>query len=82
MTLNQLLFAVAGIVLILLSSCEKKEVLDPPISTKDVSKYLQELPAWSQFSPPGQIQAPTPKDEPVLLDDVVLDVEMPKLHWL
>ena len=76
LTLNQLLFAVAGIVLILLSSCEKKEVLDPPISTEDVSKYLQELPAWSQFSPLGQTQAPTPKDEPVLLDDVVLDVEV------
>ena len=76
LTLNQFLFAVAGIVLILLSSCEKKEEVDPLISSEDVSKYLQELPAWDQFSAPGQTQAPTPKGEQVPLDDVVLDVEV------
>ena len=41
-----------------------------------MTNYLQELPAWDQFSAPGQIQAPAPKGEPVPLDDVVLDVEV------
>ncbi|MBE0660930.1 MAG: thiol-activated cytolysin family protein [Bacteroidales bacterium] len=73
---NRILFLFIPIiyVMIFISACKKEEV-DSPISTKDVSKYLQELPAWSQFSPPGQAQAPTPKGEPVPLEDVVLDVE-------
>lgn len=60
--------------LLLISACEK-EVVDLPISTEDVSKYLQELPSWNQFSPPGATQPPTPAGEPEPLDDVVLDVE-------
>ena len=65
----------AMLTLLLLSSCEKKEEADPIRNTEDVSNYLQELPAWSQFSAPGETQAPTPKGDPVPLDDVVLDVE-------
>lgn len=67
--------AVIGAILTLFSSCEKKEV-DPPIGTEDVSNYLQELPSWSQFSPPGETQPPTPTGDPVPLEDAVLDVEV------
>jgi hypothetical protein len=68
--------AVIGAVLILFSSCEKNEVTDPPIDTEDVGQYLQGLPSWSQFSPPGETQPPTAIGDPVPLDDVVLDVEV------
>ncbi len=67
--------AVIGAMLIIISSCEKKEEVDPP-STEDVGQYLQELPSWSQFSPPGETQPPTPLGEPEPLEDVVLDVEV------
>jgi hypothetical protein len=62
--------------LTLLSGCEKKDPLDPPVSTEDVSNYLQELPSWSQFAPPGQAQRPTPAGEVQTREDVVLDVEL------
>ena len=67
---------IGAMLTLLLSSCEKKEEADPIRSTEDVSNYLQELPAWSQFSAPGETQVPTPKGDPVPLDDVVLDVEV------
>ena len=59
----------------IISSCEKKEEVVPP-STEDVSNYLQELPSWSQFSPPGETQPPTPLGDPEPLEDVVMDVEV------
>jgi len=65
--------AVIGAMLTLMSSCKKDEA-DLP-STEDVSNYLQELPSWNQFSPPGETQPPTPTGDPVTLEDVVLDVE-------
>ena len=65
-----LLVAITGMALILLSSCEKKE------EPTDVSSFLQELPSWNEFSPPGETQAPTAKGEPVPLDEVVMDVEV------
>ncbi len=68
--------AAIGAILTIVSSCEKKEELDPPIGTEDVTNYLQELPSWSQFSPPGETQAPTPTGDPVPLEDAVLDVEV------
>ncbi|MFO7539794.1 MAG: thiol-activated cytolysin family protein [Chloroflexota bacterium] len=75
--------ALIGAMLTLLSSCEKKEVIDPsistidpPISTEDVSNYLQGLPSWSQFAPPGQTQPPTPAGEAQTGEDVLLDVEL------
>ncbi|TVQ85638.1 MAG: hypothetical protein EA393_13490, partial [Bacteroidetes bacterium] len=66
--------AVIGAMLTILSSCKKEEVDSP--STEDVSKYLQELPSWSQSSPLGEPQTPTPVGDPEPLDDVVLDVEV------
>jgi hypothetical protein len=68
--------ALIGAMLTLLSGCEKKEALDPPVSTEDVSNYLQGLPSWSQFAPPGQAQPPTPAGEAQTGEDVVLDVEL------
>jgi hypothetical protein len=66
---------IPGLLLLVLAGCKDDEVVDPLISTENVTNYLQELPSWSQFSPPEQTQAPTPKGDPVPLDDVVLDVE-------
>jgi hypothetical protein len=57
---------------ILLSSCEKKGTGD----LSEVSTFLEELPSWYEFSPPGEIQPPTEKGEPVPLEPVVLDVEV------
>jgi hypothetical protein len=74
LTLNLLILTMAGIAILFLSSCEKKEILDPR-STEKVSNYLQELPSWSQFSPPGETQSPAPKGDAMPLDVVVLDVE-------
>ncbi|TVQ16036.1 MAG: hypothetical protein EA361_04855, partial [Bacteroidetes bacterium] len=69
-------FAITCAVLFLFGSCEKKEEVDPPGNTEDVTKYLQELPSWNQFSPSGEPQPPTPQGEPEPLEDVVLDVEV------
>lgn len=70
-TTTRWMLALAGMALIFLSSCKKEE-----LDVTDVSNFLEELPSWDQFSPPGEIQAPTEKGEPVPLEDVVLDVEV------
>ncbi len=64
--------ALSGALLLSLSGCEKKNVGGPA----EVSAFLQELPSWNEFSPPGEIQTPTEKGEPVPLEPVVLDVEV------
>lgn len=64
--------ALTGLAFLLLSSCEKKGTGD----LSDVSAFLEELPSWNEFSPPGEIQPPTEKGEPVPLEPVVLDVEV------
>lgn len=63
--------------LFLLSSCSDNGTsVNPPIDTEDVTKYLEELPSWDQFSPRGQAQPPTPIGDPETEDDVILDVEV------
>lgn len=71
-------FSIITIVVALLaiiSSCEKEGVIDSEISTEDVSQYLEALPSWQQFSPPGEPQPPTASGEPEPLEDETLDVE-------
>jgi len=64
-------------VLILLSSCSDNGTsVDQPANTENVGNYLQELPGWNEFSPPGQNQQPTPTGEVQNEEDVVLDVEV------
>ncbi|CAN5374110.1 hypothetical protein BH23BAC3_BH23BAC3_23430 [soil metagenome] len=65
-----------SLMLILLSSCSESTTSVEPANTEDVTAYLQNLPAWSQFSPPGQTQPPTPVGEVQAEEDVVLDVEV------
>ncbi|PWN06592.1 thiol-activated cytolysin family protein [Rhodohalobacter mucosus] len=66
-----------SLMLILLSSCsENGTSVEPPANTEDVDEFLQGLPSWSQFSPPGQSQPPTETGESQTEEDVVLDVEV------
>lgn len=67
-------WALATPMLIFLSSCEKEK--EQLANVDDVGKFLEELPAWSEFSPPGETLPPTAKGEPEPLEDVVLDVEV------
>ena len=69
---TQLIVVLTGMALILLNSCEKKNTGGPA----EVSAFLQELPSWNEFSPPGETLPPTEKGEPVPLEPVVLDVEV------
>ncbi|TVQ10456.1 MAG: hypothetical protein EA364_12350 [Balneolaceae bacterium] len=59
--------------LILLTSCKNGTSVDPFENSDDVGNYLQELPSWNQFSPPGQVRPPTPAGEAQIEDDVVLE---------
>ena len=65
-----------SLMLILLSSCSDNGTSADQPSTKDVTNYLQSLPSWNQFAPPGQTQPPTPIGEAQTEQDVVLDVEV------
>ncbi len=65
-----------SLMLILLSSCYDNGTSVEQPSSEDVTNYLQELPSWSQFAPPGQTQPPTPAGEAQAEEDVVLDVEV------
>jgi len=49
---------------------------DEDPDTDDVGTYLQGLPSWSQFSPQGQAQPPTPAGDAQTEEDVTLDVEV------
>ncbi|MCA1803442.1 MAG: thiol-activated cytolysin family protein [Rhodothermaceae bacterium] len=63
--------------LILITSCKDNGTsVDPFENSEDVGNYLQGLPSWSQFAPPGQTQPPTPAGEAEAEEDVVLDVEV------
>jgi hypothetical protein len=63
--------------LLLFSSCsENGTSVEPPANTEDVTDYLQALPSWNQFAPPGQTQPPTPVGDAQAEQDVVLDVEV------
>ncbi len=70
------LLSLSLVLTILLSSCSDNGTSSVQPDTEDVSSYLQELPPWSQFSPPGQAQPPTPTGEAQPEDDVILDVEV------
>ena len=48
----------------------------PPQNVEEVSSYLQDLPAWNEFSPPEASQPPTAVGEAQAEEDVVLDVEV------
>jgi len=75
--LHGIILIPVSLVLILFSSCsENGTSVDQPINTEDVSGYLQELPSWSQFSPPGQTQPPTAAGEAEVEVDDTLDVEV------
>ena len=65
-----------SLMLILLSSCSDNGTSVEQPGTEDVTNYLQALPSWSQFAPPGQTQPPTPIGEAQAEEDVVLDVEV------
>ena len=66
-----------SLLLILFSSCKDNGTsAEEPVNTEDVSGYLQELPSWNQFSPPGQTQPPTAAGEAQVEEDVELDVEV------
>jgi hypothetical protein len=66
-----------SLMLILITSCKDNGTsVDPFENSEDVGNYLQELPPWSQFAPPGQVQPPTPAGEAQAEEDVVLDVEV------
>jgi hypothetical protein len=65
-----------SIVLILLISCSDNGTSAEQPDTEDVTNYLQSLPSWNQFAPPGQTQLPTPVGEVQTEQDVVLDVEV------
>ncbi|TVR36323.1 MAG: hypothetical protein EA390_00765 [Balneolaceae bacterium] len=65
------------LMLILLSSCSDNGTsVEHPANTENVGNYLQELPGWNEFSPPGQNQSPTPNGEVLVEEDVVMDVEV------
>lgn len=67
-----------SLMLILFSSCKDNGTsAEEPVNTEDVSRYIEELPAWNEFSPPGQVQPATPAGEAEDEDDVVMDVEIP-----
>ncbi|MDZ7755997.1 thiol-activated cytolysin family protein [Rhodohalobacter sp.] len=61
--------------LILLSSCsENGTSIEQPTDTEDVDEFLQGLPSWNQFSPPGQTQPPTAVGEAQPEEDAEIDV--------
>lgn len=77
-TLRGVILLPVSLMLILLSSCsENGTSVEQPI-TEDVTNYLQALPSWSQFAPPGQTQPPTAAGEAQAEEDVTLDVEVIK----
>ncbi len=65
-----------SLMLIHLTSCSDNGTSAEQPVTEDVSNYLQALPSWSQFAPPGQKQPPTEAGEAQAEQDVVLDVEV------
>ncbi len=58
-------------------ACKEDPTTPETASTEDVSNYLESLPSWEQFSPPGEAKDPTPVDGS--LQDLgydTLDVDM------
>jgi len=67
-----------SLMLILFSSCKDNGTsAEEPVNTEDISQYLEDLPSWDEFSPPGEEQPATPTGDPEDEEDVVMDVEIP-----
>ena len=58
------------------SACDSTSPMDPgPSTDAGVARYMQDLPSWSEFSPPVQSQSPTAAGDLVEEEVVVTQVE-------
>ena len=66
------------VMLVFLSACKKGSSGTGPEEPEvvEVGQYLQDLPDWTEFSPPESEQPPTPAGEASPLEEEVLDVEV------
>jgi len=72
--LGRFSFVMLIAILITLVSC-KDNPSDPPLDVAEVDGYLQELPSWTEFSPPKAPVDPTATGEAVEEEEVTMDVE-------
>ncbi|MFW5707231.1 MAG: thiol-activated cytolysin family protein [Bacteroidota bacterium] len=69
-------FVLVFATMLFFGGCKKDEIEDPDVTVENVDSYLEDLPTWVQFAPPGETKPPTPIGEPEPMDEVLLDVEV------